>query len=263
MKSSYQWQKYYEANARNLLPVPWETGAVVSAFERDAIASSLQKFQLGESSEGRNLLRRAQEYAQANNEPAYVEAMRLFIREEQRHAATLGRFMELEGIPTIQRNFSDSVFRRLRKFAGLELSVAVLVTAEIIAKVYYDAILNATHSSVLQTICRQILQDEVAHVTFQCERLARMRMKLPWHSIALREALHAFLFAGTSVVVWRDHRHAFRAGGFDLRRYWDSCRDEFAIARRMMNPLAYIGVNAYLVREAGHLGEEITTSAEH
>ncbi len=222
MKSSFQWQLYFEANARNLPLIPWNSGAELTAVERDAIASSLQKFQLGESSEGRNLLRRAQEYAQANNELAYVEAIRLFIREEQRHAATLGRFMKLESIPTIQGNFSDSVFRRLRKFAGLELSVGVLVTAEIIAKVYYDAILNATHSSVLKAICRQILQDEVAHVTFQCERLARMRMNMPWHSIAVREALHVFLFAGTRVVVWRDHRHAFRAGGFNLRRYWNS-----------------------------------------
>ena len=263
MKSSYQWLLYYKANARDLLPVPWETGAELTAVERDAIASSLQKFQLGESSEGRNLLRRAQEYAQSNNELAYVEAIRLFIREEQRHAATLGRFMKLQGIPTIHRNFSDSVFRRLRKFAGLELSVAVLVTAEIIAKVYYDAILSATRSSVLQAICRQVLRDEVAHVTFQCERLARMRMNMPWHSIALREALHAFLFAGTSVVVWRDHRHAFLAGGYDLRRYWNSCWDEFASARRMMNPIAYIGVNTYLVREAGRLGEEIASNAEH
>src|SRR5215468_10339104 len=88
-----RWRDYYQANARLLLALPWERGAELTAAERDAVAASLQDFQLGESSEGRNLLRRAEQYAERADDPEYVEAMQLFVREEQRHARVLGRFL--------------------------------------------------------------------------------------------------------------------------------------------------------------------------
>src|SRR5436190_1415789 len=146
------------------MAVPWEAGAELTSDERDAITNSVQIFQLGESSEGRHLFRRSKEWAQCNADPAYVEAMMLFIKEEQRHAAELGRFLRMHDIPLLQKTFTDTVFRRLRRPVGLEGSICILVTAEIIAKVYYAALREATGSRVLRRLCDQILRDEVEHV---------------------------------------------------------------------------------------------------
>src|SRR5437588_7558138 len=95
--TSGQWCYYYHRNAERLLPLPWKRGAGLTEAERDAVAASIQDFQLGESSEGRNLLRRAADYAERADDPEYLEAMRLFVREEQRHARDLGRFLRLAG----------------------------------------------------------------------------------------------------------------------------------------------------------------------
>src|SRR6266498_4139787 len=128
--SSAQWRDYYEANTERLLPIPWHWGAKLTDAERDAVAASIQDFQLGESSEGRNLLARAEAYAEQASDPAYLEAMRLFVREEQRHAAVLGRYLDLAGIPRLQHSRLDGAFRRLRRLAGLETAIGVLLTAE-------------------------------------------------------------------------------------------------------------------------------------
>ena len=238
LPSSGEWNLYFERNARNLLDVPWQLGADVSPSEVEVIFASIQEFQLGESSEGRHLIRAAREYAACTGDHDYLVAIERFIREEQRHARDLGRFMSLAGIPKIRKSWPDRVFRRLRHLAGLELSVAVLVTAEIIAKVYYTALQKATGSRVLRRICDQIIHDEGPHVEFQCQRLAILRRGRRGLRLRATHALHRLLFAGAILVVWPKHKRVLRAGGLTFRRYWRESWREYRSAERIMDPLS-------------------------
>src|SRR3954451_4250087 len=88
---SVAWMQYFRFNAKTLLTIPWERGVFFTDETRAAIASSVQEFQLGESSEGKHLMACARRHAAAVNDPAYVEALGLFIAEENRHARDLGR----------------------------------------------------------------------------------------------------------------------------------------------------------------------------
>src|SRR5690242_9754293 len=174
--NSGDWRRYFEQNARGLRVIPWEIGADLSADERDAITTSVQEFQAGESSEGRHLYNAARAYARRTGDYEYLRAIRLFIAEEQRHALCLGRVLAINGIPLVDTTFADQVFRRLRTaIDSLELSIAVLVTAELIAKAYYAALREATRSRVLRALCDQILSDEQAHVSFQIGHLGILR----------------------------------------------------------------------------------------
>jgi len=220
LEPTRDWLAYFERNRRQLLPIPWQEGACLTAAERCAIASSIAEFQLGESSEGRHFLALAESYATRSGDHAYVDALRLFVAEEQRHARDLGRFMDLEGIPRSGKTLADSVFRHLRKLGGLELEVTVLVTAEILAQVYYQALQRASESPILRRLCDQILQDEEEHVQFQCERLAILRGEGPRWRVPLARLGHRVLMAGTTVVVWLRHRPALRQGGFGPLHFW-------------------------------------------
>jgi len=218
--STRDWLAYFERNRRQLLAIPWHAGPTLTPDEHRAIARSIAEFQLGESSEGRHFLALAEGYAARSRDHGYVRALRLFIAEEQRHARDLGRFMDLEGIPRTEKTLGDSVFRHLRKLGGLELEVTVLVTAEILAQVYYQALGQATESPILRRLCEQILGDEEPHVQFQCERLAILRREGPRWRVPLARLGHRALMAGTTAVVWLRHRPALRRGGFGLLRFW-------------------------------------------
>jgi hypothetical protein len=236
-RSSREWLEHFRANEEaEVLP---EGGPRLSEAEREAVISSIQEFQLGESSEGRHLRRRAAEYAKENGDEEYLRAMEYFIREEQRHAAYLGDYLASEGVGTVKKRWVDTVFRRLRNLAGLEVSVGVLVTAEIIAKVYYAALGNATRSPMLGRICERILRDEEAHVRFQAERLAILRRERPELGMKLTRLLHRALFFGACLVVWRNHGKAIRRGGLGFRSYWQRCWEEFDVASSMMEPGSY------------------------
>lgn len=237
--SSTEWVEYFRTNSRSLLPIPWDQGAQVTDRQRDAIAVSIAEFQLGESSEGRHFIACARAYAAHSGDENYVAALGAFIAEEQRHARDLGRFMDLAGIPRAGHSWPDRIFRWLRRRAGLELSITVLVTAEIIARVYYAALRDATCSTVLRTLCRQILADEIRHVQFQAERLAILRRGRSRRTIAAAQVAHRLFLAGTCLVVWHKHRRAMRAGGYGFRRFWRETWSYMRDALRRMDPGQY------------------------
>jgi len=228
MPTSLEWRHWFEHNARTLLDIPWHLGAELTPDESAAIAQSLKEFQAGESSEGKHLFHYAKQYADRAGDEDYVSAVRLFILEEQRHARDLGRFLTINGIPLVRTTFADRVFRRLRHLAGgLEISIAVLITAEIIAKVYYAVLREATQSVILRQLCDQILSDELRHVEFQSDQLRKLRSTRGWIGRTATMGLQRFLYSGTVLVVWFFHRRAIRHGGMSFTGWWRSCWNEF------------------------------------
>ena len=117
--------------------------------------------------------------------------------------------MELAGLKRIKHTWSDWVFRRMRRGAGLELSICVLVTAELIATIYYAALREATASGLLRSLCDQILEDEAYHI--------RLRQDHRGWRITISEHLQRILMRGTCLVVWKGHGRVLQASGLD---YW-------------------------------------------
>jgi 1,2-phenylacetyl-CoA epoxidase catalytic subunit len=195
--------------------------------ESAAVTKSLQQFQLGEGSKGQRLLDRGKAFGNKVNDPCFVSALELFIKEEQQHSQYLADFMQSQNIPLISHHWIDTVFRRLRGLAGLEVSLTVLVTAELIAVPYYRGLREATGSLTLRNICTRILEDETAHLRFQASMLARAWSER--HSIAQRAArgLHWFFLLGTIFVVWAGHRSVFQAGGYCFRSFHEETLREF------------------------------------
>lgn len=236
LTSSADWLSYFERNARSLRPIPWELGVTLTPAERAAAATSVPTFQIGETGSGRRLLAAASRYVEASGDDDYLAALWLFIAEEQRHGGDLGRWLDLAGIPRIQKHWTNRVFRRVRQLAGLELMISLLLTAEVMAKVYYAALRKATRSIVLQRLCEQILKDEVAHIRFQSQRLAMLRRCRSKPLLLLEHAAQRALFAATTLVVWRTHRDILQAGGLGFREFCRKAGVEIEIAMNLMHP---------------------------
>src|SRR5579862_8651907 len=112
--SSRKWFAYFTENAARQRAIPWELGASVAAAELAEIAASLRGWQLGETSDGAHLLAAARNYAAKVTDPDFVEAVRLFIKEEQRHGGNLGRFLDLAGVRRARSDWGDTLFRFVR-----------------------------------------------------------------------------------------------------------------------------------------------------
>ncbi|MET0463720.1 MAG: ferritin-like domain-containing protein [Chitinophagaceae bacterium] len=211
-----RWKEYYEQNRNHFAHIDLDRPDELTAEERAVIASSLQQFQRGEHSEGKHLYAFAQQFGDQD----YLDCIRLFIPEEQRHAMVLAAYMKRKGIPLLRGHWVDNVFRWLRQLSGIENTVRVLLVAEIIAKVYYQALFNATSSGLLKDICKQILKDEDQHILFQCDALRQFQRKRSKSGRLFFSLSQAILMTGTAVVVWWHHRKVLYRGGYDFRQFF-------------------------------------------
>jgi hypothetical protein len=227
---SLAWGEHFRRNAIDQLDIPWHDAIRLSDDQRRILIRSLQDFQLGENSDGRNGLARAAAYGQRIGDPHYAETMRLFFAEEKRHAAYLARYLQIQDEPLIARSWTDFVFRRVRRLMGLETLLTVLLSVELITEVYYRAIRNATRCPTLRAICDQILRDEERHVQVHVERFALLG-KGRWRiRVALHRIIWRCFFAGTCLAAWLKHRQAFRLGGYGLRAFWGEAWRRFRLA---------------------------------
>ncbi len=218
------WLDYFRNNPQAVDAQP----GCLSTDEKRAIGGSIAAFQLGEYSEGHSLMKFARSFAETERADALVEITRMFIREEQNHALLLKDFMARNSIPTIKQTYTDTVFRKLRKRAGYELSITVLITAEIIALTYYRALRQATGHPYLKAICSKILADETAHVAYESTLIRFIRAKHSPLKRRLMRALHRLLLFGTIIVVWREHRKVLLRGGYPFSAFRRSCRGHFS-----------------------------------
>jgi len=217
--SSEYWYMHFSENRSKGEALPWQDPYRLDDGERRTVARSIQQFQIGEWARGRGFIRRARAHPVFACDPWFVPALELFIAEEQNHSEMLGRFLDREQIPRLSHNLADSVFRRLRKLAGLEACAAVLVTAEVMAVPFYQALRDATGSRLLRAICVRVLCEEATHLTYQARTLGLIHRRLSARSRRAHSVLHAILFRGTALLVWCEHRRVFRAAGWNLQSF--------------------------------------------
>jgi hypothetical protein len=239
-RSGIEWLLYFRDNATRHFPVPRETSEQVKPTELAEIVASLRAWQLGETSEGNHLRAAAIGYAKRIGDDVYQLAVDLFIREEQRHGALLGRFLDSVGVERAKADWGDSLFRFARYFMrNMEVWTTPVVMVETLALVYYNAIRHATSSPMLGAICSRILSDEVPHLRFACERLASLYRNRNRLAFLLIMVAQRGLFAGVMLLVWIGHRRALRAGGYRWSRFWRSAWDRMAASWRLMDPARY------------------------
>ncbi len=222
------WLDHFEYHSTRRCVLPPGRPGDLTGWERRLIGRSIATFQLGEQSDGRSLRSAAQCYEREHDLAPLARIVALLIAEEQHHAALLGAFMDEHGLPRKRSDWTDHLFRRLRRLAGFELYLSVLVTAELIGKVYYRALEAATGSSQLQTLCRMLVADELAHVGLETDLLRAMHERKSPAARALETAALRTFFTGASLVVWMTHRRVLRSAGYRIGTFVRACAAQYS-----------------------------------
>lgn len=228
MKTTIQWINHFEANAKEQR-VDWQLKPAISKKEIETVLSSLQAWQLGETSDGSHLLRAATLYSKKINDPQYVNAVSLFIKEEQKHGGNLGKYLDNIGKPRIKSNWGDTLFRKVRYFnTSMELWTLAVIIVESTAQIFYQSLKNATNCELLKQICTDILTDEAYHLKFQTERFTILFEQKSQLEKIVSHFLYRLFFLMTISTVWVAHRKLFKAGGNNYRRYMYKMKFKYA-----------------------------------
>lgn len=214
-----KWLNYFQHNRTHRRPIPWEQGLQVETHLRAPLIRSLQKFQLGESGEGRRL----RAHAAKTGDPIYAKAINLFIREEQEHARLMAELLQRLNAPLLTGDWTDHCFMFMRRLFGLHQELLVLLLPEMIAKRYFRALRDGTNDPVLRAVFEQILRDEDGHVAFHVEYLRRAFESLSFSQRIAAQVVWRILFRGACLVVMMDHSAVLRACGVRLGDFWTEC----------------------------------------
>ncbi|HEY9509809.1 MAG TPA: ferritin-like domain-containing protein [Verrucomicrobiae bacterium] len=213
------WLKYFEWNRVHRAKVPWENGIKVEPHLRRPLIRSLQKFQLGESGEGRRLRR----HAANTGDSTYAAAIELFVKEEQEHARLMAIILDQLHAPLLRSDWTDRCFVFLRRMFGLHQELMVLLLPEMIAKRYFRALHDSTNDPVLRMVFAQILHDEEGHVAFHIDYLQRAFESMSFTRRILAQVIWRVLFRASCLVVMFDHRSVLRAVNVMPRKFWRDC----------------------------------------
>lgn len=222
---TFNWIEYFKYNNSHLFKLDFDNNTELSIEEKKLITPSIKAFQIGEGSDGKHLKKVVKKFALKYNYKEYIEIMDWFILEENRHSQTLKKYMEIYKIDTIKKLWIDNVFRHLRKMMGLECEVIILVTAEMIALSYYEALSNATNSQLLKTICSQMLNDELKHIVLQSDTLFRISKNRNKIVNKLIRNLRKIIMRITVLVVWCKYKNLFIKGNYTYKLFKKHCID--------------------------------------
>ncbi len=227
MKTSHQWINYFTLNLQKKR-IDWSQPPNITDNELNQVLKSMQAWQLGETSEGSNLIKASTKYAAKIGDTLYVDAVKLFIKEEQKHGNNLGRYLDAIGQPRIKKNWGDTLFRKVRYLnASMELWTLAVITVENAAQLFYQSLKDATNCVLLKEICTDILIDEAPHIKFQQERLSIIfRAKKPVDR-TVSFYCYKYFYLATSLVVWMAHKKLFKAGGNDFKKYYRKMNIKF------------------------------------
>lgn len=219
MHSSTYWQNHFRKNL-SIQRIDWSKKPTISSEEKATILYSLKAWQLGETSDGKHLLAAAKKYAKRNHEPTYISTVKLFIKEEQKHGNNLGRYIDMIGETRTQKDWGDTLFRKIRYLnTSMELWTIAVIIVESAAQIFYQALHDATNCTLLRSICKDIILDEAHHIKFQNERLKTIFQKKSNYNKAFSVGWYGLLFFGTIHAIWIGHNKAFRAGGIDKKEF--------------------------------------------
>ncbi|MGH2646676.1 MAG: ferritin-like domain-containing protein [Ginsengibacter sp.] len=220
MKTSKTWIEHFSTNIK-IQRIDWQIQPSLNNNERKSILPFLKAWQLGETSDGSHLLKASGKYAAKINDPFYVEAVGLFIKEEQKHGNNLGKYLDKIEEKRLKKNWADTLFRKFRYFnSSMELWTLAVITVESAAQVFYQSLKDATKCKLLQQICTDILIDEAFHIDFQLQRFIIINENKNELSKILRYYLYKCFYFSTIVIIWFAYRRCFRAGHNNFYSYW-------------------------------------------
>ena len=220
MKTPSEWIAHFELNATKKR-INWEQAPQITDQQKASILYGLRAWQKGETSDGNHLRAAAGKYAKLINDPDYLKAIDLFIKEEQKHGANLGRYIDTIGEKRLTFDWGDYLFRTVRYFnTSMEVWTVTVLIVESAAQIFYQALKTATHCPLLKEICTDILIDEAYHITFQKERLAQIMQPKGFLNFHISLTLYFLFFKATTTAIWIAHHKAFKAGNINRKKFF-------------------------------------------
>jgi hypothetical protein len=209
-----RWLAHFRANRNNRPEPDWAAPRTLPDHAVQPLVRSLEQFQLGDGGGPAYLIAHDRERFLAM--PGVRALVDHWFAEEREHARLLAAAVARFGGRCIQNHWSFTAFCLTRKWGGVRFELTVLLLTEIVSTVYYRLLRRHASDPPLRAMCGLILRDEIGHVSFHRDRLARSRRG--WGP--MWAARFRLLGLTAATVLWVNHAPGLRAVGATTREFY-------------------------------------------
>jgi len=229
------WLNYFERNkdVRSMIELPQRI--ILPEALSTPLLRSLQRFQIGETGEGKHLKKFARRLGSAE----YYQCVDLFIKEEQGHGQILAEAILALNGTLLQWHWSDLCFIVLRRLLGLKTELFIILIAEIIGKCFYRCVSDKITNQSLSNAFAIIVCDEIAHLRFHSEFLGRQLASAPWYLKYFVHYAWSMIFYTACFVFVLDHRQTLQALEVSTPDFIADCSREFQRSSRCALGVSY------------------------
>lgn len=203
----HHWREHFEVQRDRPFPELIKPYGLPAEWV-EALVYSLSRFQIGEGGEGRI----AYEIDKADMPTIdydYRSSLKLFVREEGRHARILGMMVRELGGSLLSETWTNRLFRSTRRCMGIQLKLLVLLVAEVVGIGFYSFLKNRLPSGTFRAALKEIIDDEAFHLAFHTEYFRRA-LTTPFHKVVFLTLWWSVSLAACTVV-FIDHRPTWNA----------------------------------------------------
>jgi hypothetical protein len=228
-----RWQSHFRQNREQRTEPNWAAPISMSAEVVTKLVRSLEQFHLGDGGGPASLIAWNAESFRSSSDAARQLVDQWFDEEKEHSRLLCGAVARFGGRP-ITRHWSFSMFCWVRRQFGVRFELTVLLLTEIVSTVYYRLLHRHGNDPALRAMCRVILRDEVGHVAFHRDRLARHAGGCASCYGRLWEARFRGLGLAAAIMLWVNHAPALKAlGATRAEFYRDIWRELSVFIRRL------------------------------
>ncbi len=235
-----RWVAHFQANRESRSEPDWAAPITLAPDVVRRLVRSLEQFHLGDGGGPASLIAWNAESFRSSTENTR-QLVDLWFDEEKEHSRLLCGAVSRFGGKPIRGHWSFSVFCWVRRWLGVQFELMVLLLTEIVSTVYYRLLHRHGEDPALRAMCRLILRDEVGHVAFHRDRLARQAGGHVFRYGAWWAARFRVLGLAAATMLWVNHAPGLKAIGVTRGEFYrDVWRELSVFIRRLRRESARV-----------------------
>ena len=169
-------------------------------------------------------------------DPAFVQCLRLLVKEEHYHAQLGARALRRLGAPEVRPSWGRRLWQHVRHPLGLRFELSIMLLSDLVDLNLYQRVQRSIADPALGAMCAQIIRDKQAHAAFHTERLTLEYADFNFLRRNLRRVRLRLMFALVALGALAMHQGLIRASGTGGRRFLQDCGVDFAATLERMVP---------------------------
>ncbi len=166
---SRYWLCHFLYNRHVRSPIAWDAAVTDVVVTDPAVGAWLNRLAAAQAVTAPWLINQA--IAQWSGDPAYIQSLRLLLREQRFHGDLLDKLMTRAGIPRKPYDPTQDLFIKAGRTLGARYTLSAMLLSDLIDVAMLEQLETASTDPVVRAVCQAILREKRQHIVFHTERL--------------------------------------------------------------------------------------------